>query len=213
MNKRVVIVDYGIGNIFSVKRAVEVSGAANVIVSERADDILYADKIILPGVGAFEDGMKGLRERGLIHPLKSAAQDGKSILGICLGMQLMATTSEEFGIHEGLSLIPGKVQAIPKFSVDGRRLKVPFIGWSTLNVHGSQFAEFSCLGDPRKMAVYLVHSFHFLPSNPNCLLADYEYGGHKINAAVRRDNLLGVQFHPEKSGSVGLGVLKKFFRS
>lgn len=213
MNKRVVIIDYGIGNIYSVRRAVEVSGATQVTISDREEDLVNADKIILPGVGAFEDGMKGLRERGLIKPLTEAAQNGKSILGICLGMQLFATTGEEFGFHEGLSLIPGKVQAIPNLNINGEQIKIPFIGWSKLFLNRPQFLDQDCLGCVDKIAVYLVHSFHFLPLNPSHLVATYEYGGHRITAAVRYGNLWGFQFHPEKSGLAGLNILSKFINS
>lgn len=210
MRKRITIVDYGLGNLYSVRRALEVSGATDVTVSDREEDLLNADKIILPGVGAFEDGMRGLRERGLIQPLIKTALEGKSILGICLGMQLLATTSEEFGIHEGLSLIPGKVHGIPNFSVDGQRLKVPFVGWSKLILNSCQFLDQSCLAHTEGVPVYFVHSFHFLPLNPNHRLASYEYGDHQISAVVGHGNILGVQFHPEKSGSVGLSFLKRF---
>jgi len=210
MNNRVTIIDYGLGNIYSVKRALEVSGAMNVTICERGEDLVQSEKIILPGVGAFGDGMNGLRERGLLEPLKKAAREGKPILGICLGMQLLASTGEEFGVHEGLSLIPGSVQAIPKLSVDGRQLKVPYIGWSKLTLGQSQPADHNCLVEARQKAVYLVHSFQFLTSKPEHLLACYEYGGHQITAAVRNDNVFGVQFHPEKSGLVGLNILKNF---
>lgn len=212
MTKLVTIIDYGVGNLYSVRRAVEVSGGEDIRVSDRIEDIMEADKIILPGVGAFEDGMKGLRERGLVEPLTKVAREGKQILGICLGMQLMASTSEEFGVHEGLSLIPGKVQAIPKTSVDGKPLKVPFIGWSTLISNQSEAEQHGSLADLHQKSVYLVHSFQFSPSNSKHLLASYEYGGHQINAAVRSGNVLGVQFHPEKSGSVGLSIIRNFIR-
>ena len=173
MRQRVTIIDYGVGNLFGVRRALEVSGVKDIVISGCAKDLMHTDKIILPGVGAFEDGMKGLSERGLIEPLIKVAHEGKPILGICLGMQLMASMSEEFGVYEGLSLIPGKVQPIPTVSVDGVKLKVPFIGWSKLIPIHDQALQHNFLEGVQKKAVYLVHSFQFKPSSPQHLLASY----------------------------------------
>lgn len=210
MGKQVTIIDYGVGNLYSVRRAVEVSGGEDIRISDRPADVTETDKIILPGVGAFEDGMKGLRERGLIAPLIDAARSGKQILGICLGMQLLATNSEEFGFHEGLSLIPGEVKPIPKVGIDGEQLKVPFIGWSPIILNETHAIDESCLFGAQGKSVYLVHSYYVQPSKPEHLLASYMFGGHRITAAVRHGNVTGVQFHPEKSGSVGLSILREF---
>ena len=210
MSGSVTIVDYGVGNLFSVRRAFETAGATEVLVSGRPEDIARADRLVLPGVGAFRDGMRGLREGGLVGPIVDYARSGRRLLGICLGMQMLADGSEEFGQHEGLGLVPGKVVAIPRASREGGRLKVPFIGWTTLALAGDTAAG-SCLrelddGD----SVYLVHSFHFVPARRSDLLATYDFGGHAITAAVRHDNITGFQFHPEKSGPVGLGILRNF---
>ncbi len=210
MTHRVTIIDYGIGNLYSVHRAVEVSGGSDIRVSGRAQDIAEADKVILPGVGAFEDGMSGLRERGLVPHLLAAARSGKPLLGICLGMQLLATTSEEFGLHDGLGLIPGEVKAIPRTSVDGETQKVPFIGWSPLELNARHPTQETCLAHAHGKAVYLVHSFHLEPNDPAHLLASYSFGGRSITAAVRQGNVTGVQFHPEKSGAVGLQIMREF---
>lgn len=210
MAKRVTIIDYGIGNLYSVRRAVEMSGCEDIRVSGRPEDIAEADKLILPGVGAFEDGMNGLRERGLVPHILAAARAEKPLLGICLGMQLLATTSEEFGLHSGLGLIPGKVKPIPRSSVDKNTQKVPFIGWSPLLLNKPHLPHGSCLSNHNGKWVYFVHSYHFLPSNPDHLLATYDFGGHAISAAVRNKNIIGVQFHPEKSGQIGLSIIKKF---
>lgn len=210
MTKRVTIIDYGIGNLYSVRRAVEVSGGEDIRVSGRPEDIADADKVILPGVGAFEDGMNGLRERGLVQHIIAAAHSGKPLLGICLGMQLLATTSEEFGLHKGLGLIPGEVNAIPKTAVYGERVKVPFIGWAPLIMNERHPMQESCLRDVHGKAVYLVHSYHLQPSDPTHLLASYSFGGRLITAAVRHGNVTGLQFHPEKSGEVGLKIMREF---
>lgn len=210
MKKKIVVIDYGAGNLYSVRRALEVIGCENICISGRSDDIASADKIILPGVGAFEDGMNGLRERGLVPHIIAAARAGKPLLGICLGMQLLATTSEEFGLHSGLGLIPGEVKPIPRMSIDGDALKVPFIGWSPLTLNARHPSQDSCLANVQGKAVYLVHSYELEPNDPTHLLASYSVGGHMITAAVRHGNVTGVQFHPEKSGTVGLEIMRAF---
>lgn len=207
---KVAIVDYGIGNLFSVRRALECSGASAVLVTSEPGDIETADRLILPGVGAFADGMLGLRERGLAEPIYSFAKSGRPLLGICLGMQMLATESEEFGRHAGLGLIPGRVVAIPREGEDGRRLKTPFVGWSTLVGSREAFAG-SCLRDLNETdSVYLVHSFHVIPHDDDDLLAIYRYGRGEVTAAIRKGNVTGLQFHPEKSGSVGLRIMANF---
>lgn len=210
MTNCITIIDYGVGNLHSVRRSVEVSGGEDIRVSGQIQDLIEADKIILPGVGTFEEGMKGLHERGLIAPLIEAAHSGIPILGICLGMQLLASNSEEFGLHEGLTLIPGSVKAIPKNGLNNEQIKVPFIGWSPLILSKEQSNENNCLSSANGKAVYLVHSFQLIPQNPAHLLAYYELAGQKITAAVRHKNIIGMQFHPEKSGCVGLSIMKTF---
>ena len=209
-NKRVMIIDYGIGNIYSVQRAVEVCGGKNVIVSSNPADVYSADRLILPGVGAFKDGMNGLNERGLTNAILDFAKSGKPLLGICLGMQMLATTSEEFGVHAGLNLIPGTAKVIPRAAIDQSTLKVPFIGWSPLIIESAFEDNNSCLRGLNGQSVYLVHSYSVILKNPLHLLAHYEYGGHHIAAAFKKDNITGLQFHPEKSGEVGLRILKNF---
>jgi glutamine amidotransferase len=210
----VTVVDYGVGNLYSVRRALETCGCDEVEVSSDPAAIERAARLILPGVGAFADGMQGLRERGLVGSITSYAVSGRPLLGICLGMQMLATASEEFGSHAGLGLIPGRVVAIPRRTVDGLPLKVPFIGWTTIAVADERQAVGSLLAShPAHAAVYLVHSFHVQPDNAGHKLASYEYGGHGITAAIRRDNITGFQFHPEKSGAAGLTILKNFITS
>jgi len=205
------IVDYGTGNLFSVRRAVEVSGGADVVVGSRPADVDGADFLILPGVGAFEVGMSGLRERGLVDPIKAFAHSGRPLLGICLGMQMLASNSEEFGVHEGLDLIPGAVRPIPRISTDDVAIKVPFIGWAPLIIENPAAADSGLLqGYSGSSSVYLVHSFHVVPADPAHLLASYVLGGQRITSAIGRDNIVGVQFHPEKSGETGLTMMRRF---
>jgi glutamine amidotransferase len=214
MGDKIIVVDYGVGNLYSVRRAVEHCGCSDVVVSSAAQEIENADRLILPGVGAFADGMRELRERGLIGPIISFARSGRPLLGICLGMQMLATESEEFGDHAGLDLIPGRVVAIPRVSTDGSRMKVPFIGWTPVSVASPQAAAGSCLeSHDTDKSVYLVHSFHVQTENPAHRLATYAFGGHEITAAIRKDNITGFQFHPEKSGTVGLDIMRKFVAS
>lgn len=207
---RVAVVDYGVGNLFSVRRALECSGASTVLVTSNPIDIENADRLVLPGVGAFADGMLGLRERGLVEPICSFAKSGRPFLGICLGMQMMATESEEFGLHAGLDLIPGRVVAIPREGEHGQRLKIPFIGWSTLTGSRDAFVESYLRDLSNTDSVYLVHSFHMIPNHGDDLLAKYRYGKREITAAIRRGNVTGLQFHPEKSGRVGLRIIANF---
>jgi glutamine amidotransferase len=157
--------------------------------------------------------MQGLRDRGLIEPLRRVASSGRSMLAICLGMQMLASRSEEFGRHDGLGIIPGKVVSIPDKDTAGRPLKIPHIGWNALVVppetdwHGTLF-ENTAPGT----AVYLVHSYHVLTDDRAHLLATCEYGGHQITAAIRSGRIFGCQFHPEKSGREGLKILESFLR-
>lgn len=211
MSSTVTVVDYGIGNIFSVRRALEVSGIASVILTAEPEEIRRANRIVLPGVGSFQDGMRGLSDRGLIAPLKEFAKSGNPLLGICLGMQLLATVGEEFGVSEGLDLIPGRVIRIPETDLSGNTLKAPFVGWRSLIKTDTSSWENSVLSNlSEDDSVYLVHSYYFCAENLRDVTAMYEYGSRRITAAVLRDNISGLQFHPEKSGAVGLSIMRRF---
>lgn len=208
----VTVIDYGIGNIFSVRRALEHCGA-DVHVSSTEAEIAAADRVILPGVGAFADGMKGLRDRNLVEVVSQFAATGRPMLGICLGMQMLATCSEEFGEHAGLNLIAGRVTRVPDRTVEGKPHKIPHIGWSEIfPVPGRDWKATILADTPEATPVYLVHSFHMLPNDPADLLAHCDYGGHRVTAAVRSGNIFGAQFHPEKSGKAGLQMLATFLR-
>lgn len=204
--KTVTILDYGIGNILSVSRAFEHCGA-RVITATDPKEVLNAEKLVLPGVGAFEDGMKGLQSAKLVEPLREYVKSGKPLLGICLGMQMLFDSSEEFGTHEGLGLIPGQVKAISETNTQGISHKIPHIGWNALF---SSKQNVLCAGLGDNARVYFVHSFVAKPTNENNLLAYCDYNGLKLAAIVGSGNVYGCQFHPEKSGPVGLQIIKNF---
>jgi glutamine amidotransferase len=212
MTAPVVVVDYGIGNVLSVMRAFAHLGAAPRLSSDPAE-VAQADRLVLPGVGAFRDGMAGLEAARLTEAVHRFAGRGRPFLGICLGMQMMLDSSEEFGSHAGLGLIPGRIVAVPPRGADGSPHKVPHIGWNRLR-RGPSGWDGTILQDlPADPAVYFVHSFMAEPDDPGHRLADCDYGGQRVGAVVRRDHLHGCQFHPEKSGPVGLKILENFLRT
>ena len=211
MGGKVTIVDYGLGNIFSVSRALEHFGA-EVALSDEPEQIAASPRVILPGVGAFANGMEGLRSRGLVEPLRDYAATGRPLLGICLGMQMLVAESEEFGRHEGLGIIPGKVVAIAGRDPKGTAMKVPHIGWSTLARPPARTRWDGTIlqGLAGDSTAYFVHSFTVVPREEGDRLADTFYGDCRVSAAIQRGNVSGCQFHPEKSGPVGLAIIKNF---
>ena len=198
----IAIIDYGVGNLFSLTASFAAIGAS-VTVTGDPEIIKKADKLILPGVGAFEDAAKKLRDSGLAEIIREEAAQSKPIMGICLGMQLLFERSFEYGEHEGLGLIPGEVRPIS--DVIGEGLKIPHIGWNPLILNGENpLFKYVKDGD----CVYFVHSYYAA----NCddyVIARAEYGAD-LTAAVARGNVMGCQFHPEKSGKVGLSILRAF---
>lgn len=197
-----VIIDYGVGNLFSLAHSLRSVGAEASVTGD-AGEILRADHVILPGVGAFGDAAAKLRATGLDGVVKAVAERGTPIMGICLGMQLLLEKSYEFGEHEGLGLIPGEVRPISE--VIPADYKIPHIGWNALEI----MRPHPIFKDVRPGdCVYFVHSFYGVRCGP-ALLATAEYGAH-LTAAVGRGNVVGCQFHPEKSGDVGLKILRAF---
>lgn len=195
----IAIADYGMGNLFSVQKALERLGA-RVVVTERPEELASAEKIILPGVGAFGDAMKELEKRGLAAALRNEAGKGKNILGICLGLQVFFERSEESPGVAGLGLLPGEVK---RFVTD---LKVPHMGWNELIMKRKPpLYE----GIDEGAHVYFVHSYYVVPQNPEDIATTTDYGGEFVSS-VWRGNLAGTQFHPEKSQAVGLRMLKNF---
>ena len=198
----IAIVDYGVGNLFSLNSSLQMIGAESVVTADEAV-LRSADKILLPGVGAFEDAARKLRDSGLADLLKELVAEGKPLLGICLGMQMLFEKSYEYGEHEGLGLIPGAVRPIR--DVIPAEYKIPHIGWNGLKLKGEHplFAGLS-EGD----CVYFVHSFYAADCD-DAVIATAEYGA-ELTAAVAKGNVMGCQFHPEKSGTVGLAILRAF---
>ena len=199
----VAIIDYGVGNLFSLKSSLSSLGA-DVIVTADENELKNADQIILPGVGAFEDAIKKLRETSLDKVVIELAKSGKPLMGICLGMQLLFDKSYEYGEHEGLGLIKGEIVPIKDdVSAD---LKIPHIGWNALKFEYGTSPIFADINDGD--CVYFVHSFYAKNCAKN-VIATTEYGA-TLTAAVADKNVFGCQFHPEKSGKIGLAILKSF---
>ena len=212
-NKQVTVVDYGLGNLFSISRALEYLGGGCKITSD-ASDISAANGLILPGVGAFRDGINQLQSRGLIDAIGEYIKSGRQLLGICLGMQLLFTQSEEFGLYPGLDLINGDVRRLNERDTSGRTIKIPHIGWSGLQqTYGSSWNSSILDGLNEGDSVYFVHSYIPFPVSNSVSLAQVDYGGHLYCAAIEQDNVAGVQFHPEKSGGIGLHILDNFAES
>lgn len=206
---KTIIVDYGLGNLFSVYNALKVFGIEAEITSE-ASGIRQADRLILPGVGAFSDGIRQLRDKNLIEPLRDFAKSGKPFLGICLGMQFLMDRSFEFGEHQGLGLIPGDVVSLNEMQTLTSNLRVPHIGWNALQPKEQRWDGTILQGLTPGVEMYFVHSFHVVPSDPKLQLAQTEYGGHHLCSVVANGNVYGCQFHPEKSANFGLVILKNF---
>ncbi len=199
----VAIIDYGVGNLFSLKSSFAAIGE-EAVVSADPEVLRAADRLILPGVGAFGDAAEKLRESGLDSVLLEEVKKGKPLMGICLGMQMLLERSFEYGEHKGLGLISGDIRPIS--DVIPEELPIPQIGWNALRIKGEKHPIFKYINDGDH--VYFVHSYY----GANCsesVIADTEYGAY-LTAAVAKDNVCGCQFHPEKSGKVGLSILKAF---
>lgn len=199
----IAIIDYGVGNLFSVEKALAALGADAKITSD-ARTIAAADKIVLPGVGAFGDCMENLTATGLIPTIKDFVKTGKPMLGICVGLQILFEGSEESIGVAGLGLLKGKVRRI-----QAPGLKVPHMGWNSLMIKSPRQPLDLFQGLSEKPYVYFVHSYHAVPQDSSIVTATTEYGS-ELTAAVAKGNIQATQFHPEKSGDVGLAILKNF---
>jgi imidazole glycerol-phosphate synthase subunit HisH len=210
--RKITLLDYGMCNMLNVARALEHAGA-DVIVTEDPKDAIAAERLVVPGVGAFSECMRAVNDLGLGDAIREFVGSGRPMLGICVGMQILFDASEEFGETPGLGILPGRVQMVPGTTTAGTPQRVPHIGWNHLiepevgRLWGDTLLRpFGTQGP----AVYFVHSFAAQPAQDSDRLADCDYGGHRISAMVKRDNMTATQFHPERSGMVGLGMLKEF---
>ncbi|MCR8847812.1 imidazole glycerol phosphate synthase subunit HisH [Rossellomorea sp. SC111] len=199
------IVDYGMGNLFSVSKALERLNAP-YFISDVQEELLTADGLILPGVGAFKDAMSLLETTHLKQTILTFAESGKPLLGICLGMQLLFEESRENGTTKGLALLPGEVLHIPKEDSEGNAYKVPHMGWNLLRYQKSS----TILEGLTEGYVYFVHSYYVQEGSKDVIAASADYAGVEIPAVVSRDNIYGMQFHPEKSGELGMQLLENF---
>lgn len=207
---RVHLADCGTGNVFNVARALTKVGA-EVVHCETGDELNDVSALVVPGVGAFGDCVRAVRERGFDAPINQLAADGCPVLGICVGMQMMADASEEFGTHAGLGLIAGKVKKIPLETAEGVPVKRTHIGWRQLDRPAHATWDAGPLANvTQREHFYFVHSYAFECTDAASVLATCNYRGITVTAAVHSGNLLGFQFHPEKSGPSGLALLSSF---
>ena len=200
MGKFIAIIDYGLGNLCSVNKALEAVGARPRVTSD-SKDIAEASAIVLPGVGAFKRAMDNLARLKVIPTILNAIEEGKPFMGICLGLQILFTESEEHGFHKGLDVIRGKVK---KFSSS---VKIPHMGWNQIRIQGKKSKIFAGIQDGSYF--YFVHSYYVVPEDKGIVVATTEYGGEFVSA-INKKNIWGVQFHPEKSETLGLKILENF---
>lgn len=208
IKKKVVIIDYKLGNLFSVKQACDKVGMDAIISSDRSV-ILDADALILPGVGAFIQAMKNLGDLNLITAIKSKIKNGTPLFGICLGLQLLFTKSEEFGSGNGLDLISGLIKKFPQ-KMDDKIIKVPHIAWNKIHKAGKKFNDSSLKDIRNGEFMYFIHSYFVEPIDKSCVFTITNYDGIEFCSAIIKDNIFATQFHPEKSAKKGLSIYKNW---
>lgn len=207
-NNKVVIIDYQLGNLFSVKQACDTIGI-NAKISSNREDVLSADALILPGVGAFIEAMNNLKKFGLDTAIQEKVKSGTPIFGICLGQQLLFTESEEFGAGKGLDLISGIIKRFPE-NFEERKIKVPHIAWNTVykfvqNWDGTALKEIK-----NNDFMYFIHSYYVKPSDDSCILTKTNYDGIEFCSSILKNNIFATQFHPEKSADKGISIYKNW---
>jgi len=212
MSRAVTLLDYGMCNLLNVARAFEHCGA-RVTITEDAREAEAADRLVVPGVGAFRDSLREVQARGFDAVIRRFTESERPFFGICVGMQMLFEGSEEFGDSAGLGVLKGYVRAVPRVTTDGEPQRVPHIGWSHLREPENGRPWSGSLLEPfagKHPAVYFVHSFAAVPSDPSLRLADTLYGGQRLCASVQDGSVMATQFHPERSGEVGLRILQRF---
>lgn len=211
-NKCVAIIDYGMGNLFSIENACRASGLDPIITSEK-EIIMNSPAVILPGVGAFGDGVKALKKLDLHSSIKDFINSGKPFMGICLGMQLLMSESEEFGKHDGLDIIKGEVVKFPNRNNLMEKVKIPHIGWNQIIYANQMDSKGSPLENIKNGEfMYFIHSYFVKPFSEKYIFTTTEYCGIKYCSGIRKGNVFGFQFHPEKSGPRGIEIFKNFNR-
>lgn len=206
----VAIIDYGLGNLFSINNACELVGL-NTIITSDISKISNADAVILPGVGAFGDAINSLNENNLTQTIYEFVRTGKPFLGICLGMQLLFSESEEFGSHKGLNLIKGKVVKFPSFNKAGESICVPQIQWNQIYAEDiNRWNESPLKNISEGTYMHFVHSYYAIPEENNNILTYTEYEGIRYTSAVMKDNIIGIQYHPEKSAEEGINIYRNW---
>lgn len=205
---KIAIVDYQLSNLFSVKHALDFLKVDCEITSDKSQ-VLAADAAILPGVGAFGDAMKNLKRLDLVEPIKKFVQDGKPFMGVCLGMQLLFSESEEFGFHQGLNIIKGKVL---KFESRDKKIKVPQIGWNQIFKSENDWRNSPLQNIRNGEFMYFVHSYYVVAKDPNVVLSETMYEGIRYCSSILSGNVFATQFHPEKSGVDGIKIYKDWLK-
>lgn len=206
--KKVVIIDYQLGNLFSVKQACDTVGM-DAKLSSSKEDILNADALVLPGVGAFMEAMNNLQSLDLIEAIKNKVNNGTPIFGICLGLQLLFSKSEEFGSGSGLDLIPGIIKKFPDHIKD-RKIKVPHITWNQVYKFNNYWQKTALKELKDFEFMYFIHSYYVKPDNDSCILTNTNYDGIEFCSSVIKDNIFATQFHPEKSADKGISIYKNW---
>lgn len=208
-SKKVAIIDYGLGNLFSVRQALFATGV-NAFITDDKQQIQSADAIVVPGVGAFAKAMENLEKKDLIDIIKNSVKSGKPFLGLCLGLQLLFESSDEFGRTQGLGLIEGEVLKFPR-AYENQELKVPQIAWNRIHQRTQTQSQESILhGVPDQTYVYFIHSYYAKPKNPGDQLCMTTYNGFEYCSGIQKDNISALQFHPEKSAKVGAMIFNNW---